>query len=209
MGYESECGVRVAGEKSEVRSQKSEVRSQRSEVRDQRSDVRLNHASSRRSTNAATTSPALAPLSGETANVGGVTGFTLPAGKTVTIKYSATISTTPTATSVSTKGTISPGTGGNLSSFETNDPETIGSPPNDPTVTNIAMPDLTITKSHIGTFKQGDTGKTYTITPRNNGDFATFAGNTVTITDTLPAGLTPTAPNGAHNGWTCNIASQT
>ena len=127
--------------------------------------VRFAHArSSRRHANPAVANTSfITPMSGETANVGGVTGFTLPAGKTVTIKYSATISTTPTASSVSTKGTISPGPGGNFSSFETNDPETVGSPPNDPTVTNIAMPDLTITKSHSGTFKQGDTGKTYTI----------------------------------------------
>jgi uncharacterized repeat protein (TIGR01451 family) len=67
--------------------------------------------------------------------------------------------------------------------------------------------DLTITKSHSGNFVQGDTGKTYTITASNPGPGATAG--TVTVTDTLPAGLTPTAPNGVVDGWSCAIGGQT
>jgi uncharacterized repeat protein (TIGR01451 family) len=76
----------------------------------------------------------------------------------------------------------------------------------DPT-TIIQLSDLTITKSHAGNFTQGQTGATYTITVTNSGAGATSG--TVTVTDTLPAGLTPTAPNGVVNGWTCGIAGQT
>ncbi|HKO96860.1 MAG TPA: LamG-like jellyroll fold domain-containing protein, partial [Pyrinomonadaceae bacterium] len=138
-------------------------------------------------------SMAMAPLAGETVtvNVG-----TLPAGKVLTIKYAALISTTPTASSVTTQGTV---TGSNFAAVSTDDPEPAGA--NDPTVTNINLPDLTILKSHTGNFRQGDTGKTYTITVSNVGTFATFAGNTVTVTDNLPAGLTVTALTGT--GWTC------
>ena len=164
-------------------------------------EVRFAHARSNRQRANNAMSTFIAPLAGETVNVGGVSGFTLPAGKTVTIKYSATISTTPTAASVSTKGTISPGPGGNFSAFETNDPETAGGPPNDPTVTNLNMPDLTVVKSHVGDFKQGDTGKTYTITVTNSGTFATFAGSTVSVSDTVPTGLTATAISGTN--WNC------
>jgi uncharacterized repeat protein (TIGR01451 family) len=76
----------------------------------------------------------------------------------------------------------------------------------DPT-TITQLSDLTIAKSHTGNFTQGQTGATYTITVTNSGSAATSG--TVTVTDTLPAGLTPTAPDGAVNGWTCGIAGQT
>ena len=69
------------------------------------------------------------------------------------------------------------------------------------------MPDLTVNKSHAGNFSQGQVGAQYSIVVTNSG-FATTNG-TVTVTDTLPAGLTPTAPIGPYSGWTCGIASQT
>ena len=71
------------------------------------------------------------------------------------------------------------------------DPTTIG-----------AGPDLTITKTHTGNFSQGQTGATYTITVSNAGGAATTG--TITVTDTLPSGLTATAFSGA--GWTCTVA---
>jgi uncharacterized repeat protein (TIGR01451 family) len=60
-------------------------------------------------------------------------------------------------------------------------------------------PDLTIVKSHSGSFTQGDTGDTYSLTVTNSGGAATSG--TVTVTDTVPAGLTTTAMSGT--GWTC------
>ena len=59
----------------------------------------------------------------------------------------------------------------------------------DPT-TIVGGPDLTITKTHAGSFTQGQTGATYTITVSNAGGAPTSG--TVTVTDTLPAGLTAT-----------------
>jgi uncharacterized repeat protein (TIGR01451 family) len=67
--------------------------------------------------------------------------------------------------------------------------------------------DLTITKTHSGNFTPGQTG-TYTITVTNSGSGSTN-GSTVTVTDVVPTGLTPTAPNGPHNGWLCSINGQT
>ena len=70
-------------------------------------------------------------------------------------------------------------------------------------VTNIdTLPDLTITKSHAGSFTQGQTGATYSVTVTNNGGAATFG--TVTVTDALPASLAPTAIAGTS--WTCTIS---
>lgn len=62
------------------------------------------------------------------------------------------------------------------------------------------VPDLAITKTHTGSFTQGDTGKVYTITVSNVGNASTD-GSTVTVSDTLPAGLSATALSGS--GWTC------
>ena len=61
------------------------------------------------------------------------------------------------------------------------------------------QPSLSITKTHTGSFTQGQTGATYTITVANNGQGTTSS--TVTVSDSVPAGLTATAMGG--NGWTC------
>src|SRR5262249_56837302 len=69
----------------------------------------------------------------------------------------------------------------------------------DPTnITQVA--DLTISKSHAGNFRQGDPADTYTVTVSNVGAGPTAGA--VTVTDTLPTGLAPTARgNGTSNGW--------
>ncbi len=72
----------------------------------------------------------------------------------------------------------------------------------DPTTITVG-PDLTLTKTHTGNFTKGQTGATYTVTVTNQGVGPTTC--TVTVTDNVPAGLTPTAASGA--GWTCTIVS--
>ena len=67
------------------------------------------------------------------------------------------------------------------------------------------VPDLTVTKTHTGTFTQGNTGKTYTITVTNNG-LAPSAG-TVSVHDSLPIGLTATGISGTD--WTCTLGTLT
>lgn len=59
--------------------------------------------------------------------------------------------------------------------------------------------DLTIMKSHEGDATQGQTGFQYSIEVSNTG--AAPSSGTVTVTDTLPAGLTATSISGL--GWTC------
>ena len=67
-------------------------------------------------------------------------------------------------------------------------------------VTSIARaPDLTITKSHTGNFRQGQTA-TYTITVSNITGTAPTSG-TVVVTDPMPSPLTP--GTGSGSGWTC------
>jgi hypothetical protein len=75
----------------------------------------------------------------------------------------------------------------------------------DITVTEGQGPDLTISKTHTGNFTQGQTGATYTITVTNNGSAST--GGTVTVTDTLPSGLTATTISGSD--WNCTLGTLT
>jgi len=70
---------------------------------------------------------------------------------------------------------------------------------------NVLAPDVTILKSHAGNFFQGQAGATYTITVNNLGPGPTAG--TVTVTDTLPAGLTASTMTGT--GWTCTVATLT
>jgi uncharacterized repeat protein (TIGR01451 family) len=120
----------------------------------------------------------------------------LPAGGSVTytascaISASATGSMSNTATVAAPAGVTDP-TPGNNSATDTD--------------TLTALADLTITKTHTGNFTQGQTGATYTITAGNIGGSPTSS--TVTVTDTLPAGLTATAIGGV--GWSCTLGTLT
>ena len=62
----------------------------------------------------------------------------------------------------------------------------------------VHAPDMTVAKSHLDPLVRGSTS-TYTLTATNSGNVVTSG--TVTVTDTLPAGLTPTGAAGS--GWTC------
>jgi uncharacterized repeat protein (TIGR01451 family) len=73
-----------------------------------------------------------------------------------------------------------------------------------PFLNTVASPDVVVTKTHTGDFPRGSTG-TYTLTVTNNGTAPTFG--TVSVADTLPAGLTATAISGT--GWTCTLATLT
>lgn len=66
---------------------------------------------------------------------------------------------------------------------------------------------LALTKTHSGTWTQGQNGKTYTVTVTNNGPVDTFG--TVTVTETAPSGLTFVSLSGS--GWTIasNVATRT
>jgi uncharacterized repeat protein (TIGR01451 family) len=80
-----------------------------------------------------------------------------------------------------------------------------GAASNTVSLTVLAPTDLTITKTHTSSFMQSDTGKTYSITATNSGGSPTSG--TVTVTDTLPSGLTATGMSGS--GWTCTLATLT
>jgi uncharacterized repeat protein (TIGR01451 family) len=75
----------------------------------------------------------------------------------------------------------------------------------DPTTITPPLPDLVIAAHHSGNFRQGDSADSYTITVSNSGRAPTVG--EVTVTDTLPTGLTPTAASGS--GWTTSISGQT
>ena len=59
---------------------------------------------------------------------------------------------------------------------------------------------LTVSVSHTGNFAPGQQGATYTLTVTNNGDGPTN-GTTVTVTDSVPTGMTLVSMAGS--GWTC------
>jgi len=108
--------------------------------------------------------------------------------------------------------------GGGLNGTTTVDKVAYGATPGAPgaqgTITAAQIPgagsgadcssDLTIAKTHTDPFVRGSTGN-YTLTVSNVGGVS--SSGTVTVTDTVPVGLTPTAASGT--GWSCAIAAQT
>ncbi|WP_051826589.1 DUF11 domain-containing protein [Kitasatospora aureofaciens] len=73
-------------------------------------------------------------------------------------------------------------------------------------IISYTLPSLTITKTHTGHFTQGRDG-TYTITVGNAPGAAPTDGTTVTMQDTLPAGLKADSISGT--GWTCDQGTLT
>jgi exo-1,4-beta-D-glucosaminidase len=76
-----------------------------------------------------------------------------------------------------------------------------GTPPPPP-----ASAELTVTSTHPGSFAQGDSADAYTLSV-SNGPSGGPASGMITVTDTLPAGLTPAEMTGS--GWTCSLAPPT
>ncbi|MFE1571751.1 beta strand repeat-containing protein [Comamonas odontotermitis] len=69
-----------------------------------------------------------------------------------------------------------------------------------------AMPELALTKTASASSMAVGSNGTYTLALANQSTLVPTSG-TITVTDTLPTGMLPTAATGT--GWTCNIASQT
>ena len=66
--------------------------------------------------------------------------------------------------------------------------------------------DLRIVKSHTSAFNIGNSGGTFSLRVSNSGS-AAVGSTTLSVTDTLPAGLTYRSASGT--GWTCSAAGQT
>jgi uncharacterized repeat protein (TIGR01451 family) len=69
------------------------------------------------------------------------------------------------------------------------------------TILTASQPSLSILKSHSANFAQGQQNATYTVTVSNNNAAATSSGG-VSVTDTLPSGLTLVSMAGT--GWNCS-----
>jgi uncharacterized repeat protein (TIGR01451 family) len=117
-----------------------------------------------------------------------LSGATIAAGASCTFSVNVTAVATGNQTNTTSAVTSSNGGTGNAATASI----------------NVLAPDLQITKSHDGAFTRGGTGS-YTITVSNVGAGPTAG--TVTVTDTLPAGLTATAMSGT--GWTCSVGTLT
>ncbi|MBV8819207.1 MAG: DUF11 domain-containing protein [Acidobacteriaceae bacterium] len=125
--------------------------------------------------------PAATPVSATLTLSGG----TIPAASSCTVSVNVTASLAGNKTDVTSAVTSQNGADGNQATV----------------MLNVLAPDLTITKTHPGSFRQGDAADTYTIVVSNGGAGST-AGQ-VTVTDQLPTGLTAVAMSGY--GWTCAV----
>ena len=104
-----------------------------------------------------------------------------------------TVNVAANATNVTNTATVAGGSDVNSGNNSASDATTI-----------VGTPDLTLTKSHSGSFTQGQTGAAYTIAVSNSGTGSTSGA--VTVSDAVPAGLTPTAAAGT--GWSCTVSGQ-
>jgi LPXTG-site transpeptidase (sortase) family protein len=126
--------------------------------------------------------------------------FSIPGGGSVVIIFTVNI-----ASSVATGTYNNPATATYLDPTRTTLAGTTSTsyPGGGPERVSVGIPDMTITKTHTDPFVRGSTTATYTLTAQNSGGGPTTG--TVTVTDVLPAGLTPTAVAGS--GWTCPAPS--
>jgi len=130
---------------------------------------------------------------GWSCNLGTLTctrGASLNGGASYPITLTVNVAATAPANLINT-ASVSGGGEINLANDSASDPTTI-----------VPVPDLTIAKSHSGSF--GDTG-TYTIVVQNTGGASTAGA--VNVTDALPAGMTGMTMSGT--GWSCNLGNLT
>ena len=129
--------------------------------------------------------------------VGQVVTCTLPAANTIAVNGTSTITLTVTVSATAASpvvNNVSVSGGGEVNA--SNDTAT------DSTVIN--QPDLTLTKTHNIVFYLGQPDAYYTLTVNNAGTAATSG--TITVTDTLPTGMTYVSGTGTN--WTCGAAGQ-
>ncbi len=148
--------------------------------------------------------PAMTSVSPAQATAGGA-GFTITVNGSnfltgATVQWNGTPLTTTFVgatqlTASVTAGLI--GTAGTVPVLVKN-PE--GAPSNAVTFTVIPPPTFQIAKTHAGNFRQGQNGAQYTVAVTNAAGAATSSG-LVTVTETVPAGLTLVSMAGT--GWTC------
>lgn len=141
---------------------------------------------------------------GATCNAAGqdvtCTGSALAAGGTtnvvITVSVDAGAASGSNVSNTATVATVAP----------TTDP-TPGNNSSTIVTTVVDSTDLALTKNHTGAFIAGDNAA-YTMTVVNNGPSDTPT-NDVTVTDTLPAGLTYVAAGSGGTGWTCGEVTGT
>jgi large repetitive protein len=137
---------------------------------------------------------------GANATVGGL----LAPGDNVELRFRVTVNAgTPGDTVISNTANVTyrqQTLGTTVTDASDSDPNAAG---DQPATIVVASPDLTIAKTHVGNFRQGQVGATYLLTVSNAGPAPTFG--TVTVTEQPPAGLTVTALSGS--GWVCNLGT--
>jgi uncharacterized repeat protein (TIGR01451 family) len=114
------------------------------------------------------------------------------ATSTITLTVNVLAAAAPSRTNTATvdSATFDPATADNSSTVTT--PVTV-------------PPDLSIAKTHVGNFFQGQSNATYTITVTNAGSAGPTA-NVITVSDTLPAGLSFVSGTGTN--WSCSASGQ-
>ena len=132
--------------------------------------------------------------SGQDVTCTNTSGLGATSDSTITLTVNVTNSVADKITNTAVVSVINP---------TTNDTNSTNNTASDPT--NIVKTDLTVLKTHTGNFQQGSTGNTYNIAVSNISSIPTTG--TVTLTDTLPTGLTATAISGT--GWNCTLATLT
>ena len=139
-----------------------------------------------------------------TNNCGGAVSSSTPGSTSISLA-SGTLSANASCTITVVVTSPVPGTFSNTTTGVSSNETATGTPATASLLT-VVSPDLRLTKTHSGNFIVGTQG-TYTLTIDNTIGTAPTSG-TITVTDTLPAGLTYVAAGSGGTGWACSAAGQ-
>lgn len=149
----------------------------------------------------ATRTATVDPTVGSTTPVWGT--FSIPAGDSIAITLNATIPNAQANGTYNNSASVTSTTGGtSIQNFN-------GATSSAEDVTVQRLADLTIVKAQVtaNPVLQGQSGVQYTLAVSNIGGAAKASGNTVTVTEIPPTGLTITALTGTN--WACTLATLT
>lgn len=119
---------------------------------------------------------------------------------TTTCTYGASVSAGQTFPAITVTGNVTAANGTPVSIALSLSGGGIASPVNSTPTVMVTAPVLSVAKTHMGSFAQGQQGASYTVTV-SNGASAGATNAKVTVTETVPSGETLVSMAGA--GWTC------
>ncbi|MGD0830537.1 MAG: Ig-like domain repeat protein [Terracidiphilus sp.] len=131
-----------------------------------------------------------------------------PAGQTITCSNDSAVADGVGYPTLTLNVNVADGATGAISnSFTASGAGVASTNSNTDSITIVPAPVLGVSEGDSGTFTQGQTGGTLTVTVSNTAGGTSMTQGTTTVTETLPSGYSAASASFTTNGWSCSGTS--